>query len=244
MELEVSVISKPGGRPVNEDACGLWATPGAFFVVVSDGAGGHGGGDVASKLVVREALAWFRERPRCEREQIAKAIEAANEALVEAQRQEARLADMRATAVVLAVDTERNLAIWGNIGDSRLYWFRDGKMVARTRDHSVLQRMVDAGYLKPEALRTAPGRNQLFAAVGDDTQLEAHVEEMPLAVQAGDAFLLCTDGCWEHIEESDILVDLQEAASPEQWLSNLEARILAHRTNGQDNYAAVGIWCA
>ena len=65
MQLEVSVLSNPGGRERNEDACGFWTGDGGCFCVVSDGAGGHGGGDVASKLAVRMILTAFQESPEC-----------------------------------------------------------------------------------------------------------------------------------------------------------------------------------
>ncbi len=65
MQLEVSVLSNPGGRERNEDACGFWTGGGGCFCVVSDGAGGHGGGDVASKLAVRVILTAFQEAPDC-----------------------------------------------------------------------------------------------------------------------------------------------------------------------------------
>ena len=60
---------------------------------------------------------------------------------------------MRATATVLAIDSVHNIAVWGHVGDTRLYCFRDGAIVAQTKDHSVVQKMVDAGYLAQTAMR-------------------------------------------------------------------------------------------
>jgi serine/threonine protein phosphatase PrpC len=244
MQLAVSVLSRSGARPVNEDACGFWTGNGVCVCVVSDGAGGHGGGDVASKLVVSRVLGWFREDAACEGTRVERALAAANEALLAAQTEDPQQADMRATAVVLAMDTERDLAVWGNLGDSRLYGFRGGEAVARTRDHSVLQQMIDAGYLKKkEELRAAPNRSTLFAALGDAEGFEPYVERTPFKMRGGDAFLLCTDGCWEHVEEAEMIATLAEAATPDGWLRALEERVIARGGNGQDNYSAIAVWC-
>jgi serine/threonine protein phosphatase PrpC len=116
MQLEISVLSKPGGREPNEDACGFWTAAGACFCVVSDGAGGHGGGDVASKIAVQTVLAHFQAEPRCISGAIEEALRLANAAIILQQAGETRLAGMRATATVLALDTARETAAWAPWG--------------------------------------------------------------------------------------------------------------------------------
>src|SRR4249920_1493860 len=105
MELQISVMSRTGGRVTNEDACGFWSTPGACFCVVSDGAGGHGGGDVASRLAVRTVLTCFESAPESSGAAIQAALQWANQAIIHEQQNGPRLANMRATVVVLTVDT-------------------------------------------------------------------------------------------------------------------------------------------
>ena len=150
---------------------------------------------------------------------------------------------MRTTAVVLAVDFEHELATWGHLGDSRLYCFRDGQIVAQTRDHSVVQSLVEAGLLDPKDLRTAPDRSKLLAAMGDLDAFEPRVTAEPFALQDRDKFLLCTDGLWEYVEEAELQSTLEDAASAEEWLRLLEARVLARGRKGQDNYSALAVWC-
>ena len=244
MRLEISVLSKPGGRPTNEDAYGFWSGGGACFCVISDGAGGQGGGDVASKLAVSTALAWFQASPVCTEESIAGAIAAANEAIIAEQRTDQRLANMRATSVVLAVDPAYRAAAWGHLGDSRLYYFRGRRVAAQTKDHSVVQNMVDAGYLKADALRASDRRSCLFAALGQTENFEPLFGVPANPLTDGDAFLLCTDGFWEYVDERAMERALERALSAERWLRAMEAIVVERGGPEQDNYSALAVWCS
>ena len=244
MELTISVLSKAGGRAVNEDAYGVWTTPDACFCVLSDGAGGHLGGEVASKLAVQHVLGWFTRNPEPTAAALGAALQAANDAVVEQQRRRPEVADMRATVVALAIDSVRALACWGHLGDSRLYCFRGQRIIAQSRDHSMVQGMVDAGYLAPDALRAAPSRNVLLAALGDAVNFHPRVEVTPLALFDGDVFLLCTDGLWEYIDEAYMEQSLRLAQSPATWLRDLEIEVLSRGPPDQDNYSALVIACA
>ena len=244
MQLEVSVLSNPGGRERNEDACGFWSGDGGCFCVVSDGAGGHGGGDVASKLAVRVILTKFQEAPLCTGAAIEAALTSAHRAIVAQQSTRDELSGMRATATVLAIDTAGHRAVWGHVGDTRLYCFREGRVIAQTKDHSVVQKMVDAGYLAQTALRESLQRSRLFAALGHNEDFVATVQDAPFALAAGDVFLLCTDGFWEYIDESAMAAALGRARSPADWLRDMEQDVVAHGGREQDNFSALAVWCS
>lgn len=243
MRLEISVLCKPGGRAVNEDAYGIRSDTGLCCCVVCDGAGGQGGGDVASKLAVGAILEHFGKTNRCDAGTIALSLAAANTALMEHQGTQPRLARMRSTTVVLIADPSTRQAVWGHLGDSRLYLFRGGRVIAQTKDHSVVQNMVDAGYLTARDLRHASQRSALFAALGQEENYEPAVTPTPTALQPGDVFLLCSDGFWEYIEESAMERSLTSADTAEAWLRSMEAAVLAVAGPGQDNYTALGVWC-
>jgi serine/threonine protein phosphatase PrpC len=244
MELKISVLSKPGGRAINQDAYGVWSNSSACFCVISDGAGGHLGGEVASKLAVRQVLDWFYQTPDSGAAALAAALKSANDAIVGEQRRSPDIFDMRATILVLAVDTAHATARWGHIGDTRLYCFRRQRIVAQTRDHSVVQSMVDAGYLEQQNLRASPSRNALLAALGDAEAFDPSIETADFPVRDGDVFLLCTDGFWEYIDEARMEQALTAAQSPEAWLRQLESDVLKNGRSDQDNYSALVISCS
>lgn len=243
MQLGVTAMSRPGARPANEDACGFLSHDGLCFCVVADGAGGHLGGATASKIVVSRVLTWLRDNASCEPEALRYAILAANHAVVVEQRRDARLADMRSTVIVLAIDTQRRLAVWGHMGDSRLYAFRGGTLLQRTSDHSLAQQLIDTGYVSAEEMRGSFQRARLYAALGDADPPPPTVVEMPLAVSEGDAFLLCTDGWWDSLEIGSIEHDLAQASGADDWLRLMERDIVEHHRPGQDNYTALAVWC-
>ena len=244
MQLGVTAMSRSGARPSNEDACGFLSHDGLCFCVVADGAGGHHGGATASKIVVSRVLTWLRDNASCEPEALRYAILAANHAVVVEQRRDARLADMRSTVIVLAVDTQRRLAVWGHMGDSRLYAFRSGTLLQRTSDHSLAQQLIDTGYVSAEEMRGSFQRARLYAALGDSDPPPPTVIEEPFGVSEGDAFLLCTDGWWDSLEAGAIEHGLAQANGADDWLRLMERDIVDHHRHGQDNYTALAVWCS
>jgi serine/threonine protein phosphatase PrpC len=241
-DVEIAVLSKCGGREVNEDACGYWTSGDFCCCVLSDGAGGHGSGDVASQVVVRTVLRRFRDAPGGSAETVAMLLTCANEAVLTEQHQAAEQADMRATVAVLILDLANSTAIWGHLGDSRVYGFRNGRIFSQTRDHSVVQSMIDAGFLEPESVRTSPKRSVLTAAMGHAPECEPAVLHAPLALTGEEVFLLCSDGLWEYVQEHVLEEELGRAVGPEPWLRALEAEVLRNARPNHDNYSAIALW--
>lgn len=243
MELVISVLSEAGGRNANEDAYGVWSAPGACFCVLADGAGGHAGGAAASKLAVESVLGCFHRRPEPVPGVLAAALKEANEALAARRLQAPDTPDMRATVLVLALDTVNATACWAHLGDTRLYCFRGQRIVVQTRDHSLVQGMVEAGYLAPAELRAAPGRNVLLGALGDAANFEPRIQVTPFALCDGDVFLLCTDGLWQYVDEARMERLLCLAPAPADWLRSLEGEVLRQAEAGNDNYSALAVVC-
>jgi len=191
---------------------------------------------------VRTVLQKFRDAPGGSTETVAMLLDAANEAVVAEQRRVAEQGDMRATVAVLILDLINATAIWGHVGDSRVYGFRNGTLCTQTRDHSVVQSMVDAGFLEPESVRTNPKRSVLTAAIGDAAGCERAIPEVPLGLAGDEVFLICSDGFWEYVDERVLEAELGRAVGPEPWLRALEEDLLRDARPNHDNYSAIAVW--
>lgn len=242
MKLDVAVLSRVGGRARNEDACGYWTSEDAACWVVSDGAGGHGGGDVASRTVVGNIVREFAASAEVSADAIATLIRGANRAVLVKQKSRHELHDMRATVAVLAIDCAREFALWGHVGDTRVYGFRERRVHFQSRDHSVLQGMIDAGYGDASLLRSHPRRGVLLHALGGDEPMPpTPIVDRPHFLREGDAFLLCTDGFWEYVGEPRMEQELAGAADASAWLVALETEVRQQARPGNDNYSAIAV---
>ncbi len=244
LDLEIEIFTERGGRSYNEDACGHWQTAERMCCVLADGAGGHGGGDVAAQLAVRELLRALAAYPSTSGQALADLVRGVNQALIDS-RAPGPTQNMHTTVVSLVVDLASHAAHWAHAGDSRLYWFRDGALLRRTRDHSVVQALVDAGMWEADAAKQHPSGNQLVSALGMPTpDLGVGFDDGP--VQPGDALLLCTDGCWEHLHDQAMVDALAAADTPRAWLADLRARVHAATLAlpRHDNYTALAVWAS
>ncbi|MGZ8254152.1 MAG: PP2C family protein-serine/threonine phosphatase [Burkholderiaceae bacterium] len=245
--VELAVLSRPGGRATNQDACGHWHSEDRLCCVVADGAGGHGGGDVAAKLVVSHIIDQASLAPLARADEVQDLLIDANAHLRRHQSDSDRTKDMHSTVVALFVDLTSQEALWGHAGDSRLYLFRDGLMLSQTRDHSVVQLMADAGLLMPEQMRTHPRRSELQSALGSAPEdLLVSTVAHPWSLRPRDVFLLCTDGLWEYVDEAEMCASLSRATDPGAWLAKLEELVLLHAAEsgktGHDNFSGIAVW--
>lgn len=212
--------------------------------MVADGMGGHAGGEVASGIAIRRAAevlvgAYFstalnHETPSLEekaRELVRRAVVEANKAV----RHEAseRGNDMGTTLTMALVIGDR--AIIANVGDSRTYLYRHGKLVPISRDHSLVMRLVEHGYIHYSDIYTHPQRNAVLRSLGDRPSLEIDVFTQQL--QPGDALLLCSDGQWEMTHDPEMEAILAAHSDPAQACQELIAA--ANRAGGEDNITSI-----
>ncbi|WP_084544804.1 PP2C family protein-serine/threonine phosphatase [Derxia gummosa] len=244
IELELALLTRPGGRDQNEDACGHWHSDSRLCCVVADGAGGHGGGDVASKLVVRYVIGAFAANPRDDAQALRELIVRSNRTVI-AERTRGGTAHMHTTLAALFINLDQAIARWCHVGDTRVYAFRAGRIAMRTVDHSLVQSLVDAGHLAPESARGHPSRSELYSALGtEEDQLISSVQEPAWPLQAGDVLLICTDGLWEYVDDATLESTLRVCATPHDWMQALEAAVLAGaaRKPSHDNFTALTVW--
>lgn len=237
--MKKALLTRAGGRKFNEDYC-LFSEKGGFgCYVLADGLGGHRGGASASRVAASTINEAFNQKPGMDPANFRYYLEAARLAFLEKQKKEAPLAGMKTTLVVLISD---NMQVrWGHVGDSRLYYFRSGSLYTQTRDHSVPRHLVDSGEIREEEIRFHEDRNRLTRAFdsGDIERFELSPEALKLT--GSDAFLICTDGFWEHVLESEMQKDLSHSNNPESWLDKMEIRLQARVKEGHDNYSAIAI---
>lgn len=245
LALEVALLSDRGGRNYNEDACGHWHSERQLCCVLADGAGGHGGGDIASRLAVSELIGRFSEQPSDRGSELGRLVRETNRALIGQRVPGTPRQDMHSTVVCVVIDFVEHRVHWSHAGDSRMYWFRDGRLLERTRDHSLVQSLVDNGVIGAAQMRNHPKRSELRSALGiADEVLEVGAGEGAGPVQAGDVFLLCTDGLWEYIDDAELERLLRAAPTPGRWLELLDAEVRrnAAQKTSHDNFSALVVW--
>ncbi len=236
-----------GMRSSNQDTIGQAEQDGMTCFIVSDGAGGHAGGEVASRLVVEAISANFQREAAFGVRALLSYVEHAIASVAEGKRRSAEQADMSATVATLLVDAGNGRAVWAHLGDTRLYLLRDGAVQFTTKDHSLTQQLIDAGFARHDQLRSHPQRNILFAAVGAEGVTPVASNGEALALRNGDAFLICSDGLWEWVMEDDMERTLAAADGSAAWLEALCAIGDANATASgkqRDNYSAYAILVA
>jgi serine/threonine protein phosphatase PrpC len=232
-------VSQPGGRSNNEDFM-LWdERDGVLCAVVADGLGGHAGGAEAAKIACEAAIASFLANPAVTPEAVQDHIRAADNRIREEQRIRPALASMRSTLVMLVASATQ--AIWGHVGDSRLYQLSSGRIVSQTKDHSMPQHLVDLGEIDPAVIRHHEDRPRLLRALGEEEAVRFAILTEPAILKSGDAFLLCSDGFWENVLEIEMELDFAKSHSPLEWFSFMEGRLRERADAGHDNYTAVAI---
>jgi protein phosphatase len=227
-------------RRANEDSYLLRPDLGLF--VVSDGMGGHNAGAEASAFVVANLPDLVGERLPGEGaalDEVASAFSSAVTDLSALLRQEAdskaSLSGMGATLVTVLV-RQGHLFV-AHLGDSRCYRLRQGQLTTLTHDHSVAAMLLREGQISALEARFHPGKSMLARYVGMDGLVEPDTSIFP--IEAGDRLLLCSDGLWGQMEESELLATLKENPEPEPCCKQLVALALAN--GGHDNITALQI---
>lgn len=216
-------------REGNEDA----AFAGARLAVVADGMGGHAAGEVASAVAIACLAPLEQDTPGPDLAgAIERAVQAANAHLRDMVRAESDLEGMGTTLTALLVDGSR--VALAHVGDSRCYLRRSGELVQLTHDHTLVQRLVDAGELTADEANVHPQRSLLVKALdgGGGLELDLSVRE----IREGDRFLLCTDGLSGVVSEETIAEVLQ---IPDPSAAADRLVDLALRGGGPDNITCI-----
>lgn len=212
--------------------------------IVSDGMGGHAAGERASGLAVRgaaelllneyltQAMAMDHTFDEAEaRDVVRRAVLQANMAIVRESRAQGN--DMGATLTMALVVGDR--AIIGNVGDSRTYLYREGKLRRISNDHSLVMRLVELGQISETDIYTHPQRNAVLRSLGDREEVE--VDVFVERVRPGDELMLCSDGQWEMTHDPEMERILARPDTPDAICTALVHA--ANQAGGEDNICVV-----
>lgn len=203
MRFAVYQISRKGGREKNEDRMGYCYTRDAGLFALADGMGGHPQGEVASQMALQTLAARFQREAHPTLEE---PLHFLHEAIVAGHHQllryatERSLMDTPRTTLVACV-LQGDTAYWAHCGDSRLYLVRGDKLVARTRDHSYSELQDTLLHVVPMADRM--NRNVLFTCLGSPGRPVIDAAG-PMRLQPGDRIMLCSDGLWGTLPDTEI----------------------------------------
>ena len=238
--LRFATFTNPGDRPINEDAIGAFRNGNNYCFILCDGLGGHGMGDVASNLVKSVFEAQFMKTDDMVNF-LGQTFTASQDILMAEQIERKAMKKMKTTGVALVTD-EKNAYI-GHIGDSRLYVFSKGKVKTRTLDHSIPQMLVLSKEIKESEIRNHPERNIVLRVMGIEWEEPMYDLMIPIPLKKCQAFLLCSDGFWELIDEKEMCSTLKNAISPEQWIVEMSKIVEANGVGrNMDNYSAIAVW--
>ncbi|MFL6673461.1 MAG: PP2C family protein-serine/threonine phosphatase [Massilia sp.] len=205
MQFSIYQQSHIGGRKVNQDRMGYCFTRDALLLVLADGMGGHLRGEIAATIATQTLSMMFQQQAR---PAIHKPERFLEEALQQAHldilryAQSHQMPDTPRTTVVACL-VQHNCALWAHCGDSRLYWLRRGQLLARTRDHSHIEYLIERGRAQESERHTHPDRNKLYNCLG--ASAEPRIELSRQAVLApGDVLMLCSDGLWGTLPDTEI----------------------------------------
>ena len=216
-------------RRANEDS--MYARAPLF--AVADGMGGAQAGEIASKIAVETLGGGVREDGGPVEERLADLIHEANERIHDLSVSDERRAGMGTTMTAALVgEDEITLA---HVGDSRAYLFRGGELTKLTRDHSLVDELVEKGKLTPEEARTHPQRSVITRAVGPEPRVQ--VDTQTAGARDGDLFLICSDGLTTMIDEPEIARILAGAEA----LKDAGHQLIdaANEAGGRDNITVV-----
>ncbi|HTU28861.1 MAG TPA: protein phosphatase 2C domain-containing protein [Solirubrobacteraceae bacterium] len=228
--MRPTTLSEVGPRENNEDAA--FASP--RLVAVTDGVGGAVAGELASLLAINAMTALDKRRlQRSLALELADAVSDANAVIELATEYDPRVAGMATTLTAVALSNEGEYLV-ANVGDSRTYLLRDHWLRRLTRDHSLVQLLIDRGAITEDDARRHPQRSVVLEALDGIRRALPEIERHD--AQAGDRLLLCSDGLSDYVGDEQIAEAL---AAPEAEAAARELTRLALEHGGRDNVTVV-----
>ena len=235
--MEVSSATSVGRiRPLNEDSYFVSEPDqsGTVLAIVADGMGGHNAGEVASGkavgIVQKDVLGKCGKNAK---DVLVKAVNDANREIYEMSVNARNLSGVGTTMTACVAEEHNVTAV--QVGDSRLYLIRGEKITQITKDHSLVEMLLENGKITKEEARRHPQKNIITRAVGTDKTVEADIYEF--RAEAGDIILLCSDGLVNMVEDEEILSVINLSETLNDAANKLVAE--AETAGGTDNITVI-----
>ena len=222
-------------RTENEDSFGVFEVENGLLAVVCDGLGGNKAGDIASKLAVQTISTTFQNLEEVEYlERIRLSILEANKIVMEESSKDFDRKGMATT--VEALFLKDDTAYWGHVGDSRLYYLKNKKLKQLSKDHSLVQKLIDEGYLTLKEAENHPNKNIIMRALGDSENVEVDISKLKINTSEFGKFFICTDGVTTVLQNDELeKILINENV---HYISEVIANLVEKR-GAPDNYTFV-----
>jgi PPM family protein phosphatase len=240
LRIEHADLSLVGDREDNQDRVTVVANDKAAFVIVIDGMGGHSDGSRAADTALKSLIDSFGQTPH----PMFDPIGFLHMSLSKAHDEVARLGsgqsiDARPRATTAVCLIQEGAAYWAHIGDSRVYLIRHGKVLERTRDHSHVELLLREGKITEDEVVNHPMRNFVECCLGGDPAIPEMTINGRRTLAPGDVLLLCTDGIWANLRDTDIAAFFRDDSQHlRAWLEALGRRAVQASSPFSDNSTA------
>lgn len=240
MNFSIHQASHIGNRKFNQDRVAYAYSSDALLLVLADGMGGHLKGELAAGAIMDTFADYFGQyaQPRIADPMrfLDDTMKTAHSHIVEFSH-EMGMGGFPGSTCVAALIQDGQL-YWGHAGDSRLYLLRDGAVLTRTHDHSVVSQWLESGVISADEARVHPHRNQITNCLGGTDDIYYMEPGGPLALQSGDVLMLGSDGLWGPFDDNELAAAF--ASRPvADVLNDLIARAMEREGGRSDNITGV-----
>ncbi|MDI1298291.1 protein phosphatase 2C domain-containing protein [Methylotenera sp.] len=241
MKFTIFQNSRQGPRQYNQDRLAYSYSKDALLLVVADGMGGHRHGEIAAQLAVTTMTDAFQRLAVPTLPSPAKFLIDHMQQIhdmIDQLTQERELMEAPRTTIVAAV-VQRGVLYCAHVGDSRLYHFRDGHLLYRTEDHSIVQSLYSKGMINKDEMSTHPYRHKVYSCLGGDVPPKIDLSDRQELAE-GDTILLCTDGVWGAVTDEQIKRVLNSPSITDGVTTLLDVAENTSQEQG-DNMSAIGL---
>ncbi|MEG1880612.1 MAG: protein phosphatase 2C domain-containing protein [Oscillospiraceae bacterium] len=239
--LDTASVCNIGGREVNEDFVGILEDGGCACFAVVDAKGSSKVAETITKSILND----FKNSRNITHTSMEEFFDHAQDKMLDEIDDTDPLSPNIVTATAVSMLTDGNCAVWGHIGDSRLYHFKDNFIDEITPDHSAAYATYEAGQIKYGQIGKRRIRNQLYRTMGNSNIFNPEITN-PTLIKENESFVLCTDGFWENISVRQMERTLKKSSSAAEWLDKMTSIVKKNfkknrAENSHDNYSAIVI---